>query len=235
MFGAPPPTQFDIRFVLFRIPVTVSPFFWILACILGYMWSKHGSGIDAFAFIAVVLAVFLSILVHEMGHALVVRYVFGAIPVIILQGLGGITIYDRYYYYRNPGSWGQIFISFAGSLAGFMLSALCLLLVMFVFAEQSEDQEPNYLSFFLIAMFVIGVFWGILNLMPVYPLDGGQIFREICLMISPRNGMNASLVVSAAVGIMITLLSLGIGEPLIALMFGVLAYQSIQKLQTRRF
>ena len=238
MFGAPPPTQFDIRFVLFRIPVTISPFFWILACILGYIWSKHSSGIDTFAFVAVVLAVFFSILVHEMGHALVVRYIFGATPVVILQGLGGVTIYDRYFYYRKPGRWGQILISFAGPLAGFMLSAICLLLLVFFFTWGPEDQDPSYfsyLSFFLFAVFVIGMFWGILNLMPVYPLDGGQIFREVCLMVSPRNGMNASLVVSAAVGTMITLLSLGRGEPFIALMFGILAWQSIQMLQTRRF
>jgi len=112
-----------------------------------------------------------------------------------------------------------------------------LLLLVFFFTWGPEDQDPSfsYLSFFLFAVFVIGMFWGILNLMPVYPLDGGQIFREVCLMVSPRNGMNASLVVSAAVGAMITLLSLGIGEPFIALMFGILAWQSIQMLQTRRF
>ncbi|MCL2622082.1 MAG: site-2 protease family protein [Planctomycetaceae bacterium] len=234
MFGAPPPTSFDIRFVLFRIPVTVTPFFWILACLLGYLWSQdsseNSSGLDPFHFVAVVLAVFLSILTHEMGHALVIRNVFGAAPAVFLHGLGGVAVYDPIYYYRKPGRWGSIFISFAGPLAGFILSAISYLALVY-FLEDTR----TYLGFFLWVLFIVGFFWGILNLMPIYPLDGGQIFREICLMVSPKNGLHASLIVSAGVGFLLTLLALGRGDFFIAVLFGVLAYQSVQMLQTRRF
>ena len=42
----------------------------------------------------------------------------------------------------------------------------------------------------------ICVFWGLVNLLPIYPLDGGQIAREILLLISPRDGIRQSLALS---------------------------------------
>jgi len=232
MLGNPQPSSSDVRFVLFGIPISISPIFWFMAAILGFLWTETKDGLDMPAFLAVILAVLLSVLVHELGHALVIRYIFGALPVVVLHGLGGVTMHDRPYYYRTPRCWGRIFISFAGPLAGFLLSAVSL---FSLFYFDSLIERGSYLAFFLACVASIGIFWGILNLMPVYPLDGGQIFREICEMISPRKGTQVSLVVSAVVAILIAMLALLLGQLFLVLLFGVLAYQSIQTLQSRRF
>jgi len=235
MLGTPQQTSYDLRFVLFRIPVSITPFFWIIGAFLAYRFAlnlQEDNRLDPIAFFAAILAILISILVHEMGHATVLRYVFRAYPFIVLHGFGGATMHDRPYGYRRPGRFGRIFISFAGPLAGFLLSAISLGIYYF----SREAMEPDsYLVFFLNVLFIIGVYWGILNLMPVYPLDGGQIFREICLMVSQRHGMEASAGVSAVTAILLAIYFFQIDALIMVLVFGVLAWQSIQMLQTRRF
>jgi membrane-associated protease RseP (regulator of RpoE activity) len=79
----------------------------------------------------------------------------------------------------------------------------------------------------------VSVIWGLLNLLPIYPLDGGNIAREIVTAISPRRGIAISLGLSAliAAGIAVHLLlrSLNSHSPIpffTILLFGYLAYSS---------
>ena len=233
MIGTPSPTSLDVRFAMFGIPVSISPFFWLVGAFLAYSFAfdKQANQLDMIAFPTAILAILISILVHEFGHALVIRYVYGAAPVVILHGLGGLTVHDRPYYYRTPKRFGRIFISFAGPLAGFLLSGLCVWLLFFTDFISRE----SYLAQFLWFLSFIGIFWGIFNLMPVYPLDGGQIFREICEAVSPRHGVQFSAGVSVVIAALIALFFLSRGEFIIGLLFGFLAYQNLQTMQSRRF
>ena len=234
MFGAPQQTSYDVRFVLFRIPVSITPFFWIIGAILAYdlAFDKRSNQLDPLTFVAAILAILISILVHELGHALVIRYIFGASTMIFLHGLGGVAVHNRPYYYRTPRRLGRIFISLAGPLAGFLLTALC---VIVLWNTQEVIVSGSHLWHFLNIIIFICIFWGVINLLPVYPLDGGQIFREICLQVSQRYGMEVSAGVSAATAILLAILFFQCGEHFVVLLFGVLAWQSIQMLQTRRF
>ncbi|MDR1383134.1 MAG: site-2 protease family protein [Planctomycetaceae bacterium] len=228
MFGVPLQTPFDLRFVLFKIPISVTPFFWLIA----FLFSSGGNHNLPMFIVIRMFAIFLSILVHEMGHAMVIRYIFGAQPYVILHGFGGLTFHDRPYYYRTPKSWGQILISFAGPAAGFLFSFV-FWVIYAVFSDKVSTNE--YLLILLGNFIIIGIIWGILNLMPVYPLDGGQISREICHLISPRHGIRVSLVISVVVAIALALLALKSGDTFLAILFGFLAYGSIQMLQTRQY
>src|SRR5262245_18514315 len=73
-----------------------------------------------------VFAVFLSIIVHEMGHAVFIR-AYGGRPWIVLYGMGGLACGGRR---GGPGE--QIQISAAGPGAGFMLAAIILLVTSLV-------------------------------------------------------------------------------------------------------
>ncbi|MDR1492288.1 MAG: site-2 protease family protein [Planctomycetaceae bacterium] len=225
MFGVPLQTSFDLRFVLFKIPVSVTPFFWLIA----FLFS---SGSEPRFILIYMFAIFLSLLAHEMGHAIVIRYIFGAQPYVVLHGFGGLTFHDQPYYYRTPKAWGKILISFAGPAAGFMLSALTFAIFL-IFQEQIQENE--YIITLFKMLIIIGIFWGILNLAPVYPLDGGQISREICQLISWRHGMRISLMISAAIAIVLALFALKIGSAFLAILFGFWAYGNIQMLQTRQY
>ncbi|MCL2348200.1 MAG: site-2 protease family protein [Planctomycetaceae bacterium] len=222
----PQQTPFDIRFTLFRIPISVGPFFWLVALIF---CSDFRDG----KLIAIgVFAFFLAILVHELGHALVIRYIFGASPWVVLHGFGGLTFHQPPYYYRTPRYAGRILISFAGPMAGFLLSFLCY----FLAGHFGEETLGKYLYFLLGFLYIIGIFWGVINLLPVYPLDGGQICREICQWIGPRRGVRVSLYISAVTGIIAAMLGFLLFRSFfLPLLFGLLAYQSIQMLQMRRY
>ena len=235
MFGAPQPTSYDVRFVLFRIPISITPFFWLIGSLLAYSFANNPSEgrLDPMAFAIALLAILISIVVHELGHGLVIRYVFGASTMIFLHGLGGVAIHDNRFHYRTPRRWGRIFISFAGPLAGFLLSGISLGVILLLLYKEMFVKD-SYLTFFLLRILEIGIVWGILNLMPIYPLDGGKIFREICLQVSQRHGMEFSAGVSAVTAILLTLLCIRF-SPFMAILFAVMAWQSIQMLQSRRF
>ena len=77
----------------------------------------------------------------------------------------------------------------------------------------------------------INIFWGLLNLMPIYPLDGGQISREIFVQFDSWGGLRKSLILSIAVAGCIAVFGLTRNSIFMALMFGMLAFSNWQVLQ----
>jgi stage IV sporulation protein FB len=240
MLGEPAPTQGDIHFRLFGIPVRIHPFFWLVALILG---ARDQKVIEILIWIAAVL---VSILIHELGHALVVR-AFGFHPWIVLHGMGGLTCHDPAENYRSNANTplGQITISFAGPAAGFALAAA---LVMVLYLAGRRDQmlfewifnviplpvwiNPTSLAVFVNDVFWISIFWGLVNLLPIYPLDGGQIAREFFIYFSPGDGIRQSLMLSILTAAIISALALiRLRDLFICLFFAYLAYESFMALQ----
>ena len=56
-------------------------------------------------------------------------------------------------------------------------------------------------------VFQITVMWGLLNLLPIYPLDGGQIAQQIFVLTNPQDAMRQSLILSVIVGGMMALIA----------------------------
>lgn len=246
MFQPPPPTRYDLRFSIAGIPVTVHPLFWLIALLLG------SSG-DLLLIPIWVAVVFISILIHELGHAFAFRR-FGQRSQIILHFAGGLTV-------PQSVSWGssyanvalspnqQIFISLAGPGAGFLFAALVLGAVVALGGSILTSRLFGFIPLPLNALLPFGgqilsvlismllwvnIFWGLINLMPVYPLDGGSVTRNALLQADPVNGVRKSLWVSVIVGVLVALAGLIFFRSLFfALLFGVLAFQSYQMLQYR--
>ena len=79
----------------------------------------------------------------------------------------------------------------------------------------------------------INVLWGMVNLLPVYPLDGGQIAREVFLKLNLRDGIRQSLILSMITAGALAVIGLGLwGRPFVGLFFGYLAYTSYATLQS---
>lgn len=207
MLGEPPRSQGDLHFNLFGFPVRIHPWFWLVAVLLGL----GGGGKLIYVFIWVV-AMLLSILVHELGHAFAMR-AFGLRPWITLYGMGGLASYDTSQLMQSGASdWKkQIFICFAGPGVGFLLAAFLLLLTWATGhgVEVGFGTEHTYFFGFKIEMFAseglwlfvvytvfISLIWGMINLLPIYPLDGGQITREVFLRIDHPSGLRRSLMLS---------------------------------------
>jgi Zn-dependent protease len=227
MFGEPPPTQGDLRFVIFGVPVRVHPFFWLIAALLGM---NSGSPADLITWIA---AVFISILCHELGHALTMR-AYGFYPWITLYGMGGLTSYDqgRACGSRGAGPLGQVLITLAGPAAGFLLAGV--LIGVFFASGRIQDllMSGKPISRLAFDIVEIGIVWGIMNLLPVYPLDGGQVAREVLLVVNPRDGIRNSLMLSIFTGVVVAVIALTrLNQPYVAALFGYLAYASYRMLE----
>lgn len=238
MFYEPNRSYYDLQFRWFGIPIRISPWFWFLAILLG------ACGNDARGLVLWVAAVLVSILVHELGHALVLRY-YGFHPRIVLYSFGGLTIHERtlrLFWYEN------IFISFAGPLAGFLFLSILLgffymqgytnigNLIMCLFS--SNYQLPYivspYMTYFLFYLVQVNLFWGILNLMPIFPLDGGQITRELLQWFSPYHGFRWTMRISIGVSLALALYFFSGGAFFVTIMFGMIAVSNYQMLRMYR-
>jgi membrane-associated protease RseP (regulator of RpoE activity) len=246
MFQPPAPTRYDLRFSIAGIPVSVHPLFWLITLLLG-------STGDLLLIPIWILVIFVSILVHELGHALAFRR-YGQRSRIVLHFAGGLTIPEPVYWgsgYANVGlSPNQhIFISLAGPGAGFIFGTLIIILVMVMGGSVITTRLFGFiplplnallpfggrvLSVMLSMLLWVNVFWGLINLVPVYPLDGGSVTRNVLIQVDPMDGVRKSLWISVIAGGLVALAGLiFLRSIFMALLFGLLAFQSYQSLQSR--
>jgi Zn-dependent protease len=249
LFAEPPRTPYDLHFSVAGIPVRVHPLFWLVAVLLG-----ASGGTNAVGLLTWVAVVFVSIIVHEMGHAVVQRY-YGWQPSIILYHLGGLATYNTGFTsshgsYRRAGNTpqGQIIISIAGPAAGFLLAGT-IIAALFASGHYidwygvrlgtgqplpagSVDGGWNPMFLLVWDLLFVNIFWGLINLFPVYPLDGGKISREVFMVTSRSDGMRQSLILSIITAAGLALVGLvRLNQPFLALLFGFLAYDSYRMLQ----
>jgi Zn-dependent protease len=233
LLGEPPATQADLHFRVLGIPVRVHPFFWIVTLLLGL-----GGDPEPVRMLVWVAVVFTSILVHELGHALTQRY-FRGHPWITLYSFGGLASCNDCD--RSPRS--QLLILFAGPVAGFLFAGLVILLLMalgrfagFQLFWIPVRWEPfgTTLDFAIAYLLLVNILWGLINLLPVYPLDGGQIAREIFTLANARRGIIQSLWLSTVSAAAVAAFALIYSELYLCIMFGLLAFGSWQTLQRYR-
>jgi Zn-dependent protease len=192
---------------LFGVPVFIQHWFWITAFLLGGGLAIRGS-LDWIPVFVSMVAILVSVIVHELGHALASRALGGA-PRVILHGLGGLTYLGR----RDFGRLESIGVSLAGPLAGFALALLAWAL-----GTWAAELSP-VAGLWTQRLVWIGVFWNLFNLLPILPMDGGQILRE---GLGPRHGRLASGV-GAAVGAILAVVSGLAGMYLAAILLAFMA------------
>ncbi len=221
MFGNVAPTPFDLNFSVFGIPVRVHPLFWLVAALLG--WSACGG--DMKLLTLWMACVFVSILVHELGHALTAQS-FGWPPHIVLYSFGGYASFQPSWGYTTARA---ILVLAAGPGAGFALFGLVLAGQLLMIHKGVEI--PYYARQTIGFMEFINLWWGLVNLLPVYPLDGGQISREALTWWRPRGGFDISLKISLVVAGAAAVWLFSRHMTFNALLFASLAFDNLQMLQ----
>src|SRR5437773_326262 len=101
MLFEPPVTRWDLNWRMFGVPVRVHPLFWLMALLLS--WSK---GIPPLIVIESMAIIFISILVHEFGHALSGRYYGDRRNHVVLYMMGGLCVQSE----RPPLHFARILI-----------------------------------------------------------------------------------------------------------------------------
>ena len=151
-------------FSLGNIPVRVSLGYVILALFFSSQLFELGLEYGAVG----ILGLTLSLLVHEFGHALVARH-YRLEPDVTLVTWGGVC---RHQPAANDKQ--DAFIVVSGPLAGLTLGLAALAAREFLAADLA--QRPLF-AITLHVLIYIGVYWSVVNLLPLWPLDGGQLFR----------------------------------------------------------
>jgi stage IV sporulation protein FB len=142
------------------IPIIIHPAYWIFTGILSFLLAE-GNILQIFIWMAII---FVSVVFHEFGHALTAR-MFGRKPRIELVAMGGLTYHDG----DKLSFWKQFLITLDGPLFGLILA----LIAGFFHSLVSSPMIKGI----LLQMSIVNIFWTIINLVPVLPLDGGQLLR----------------------------------------------------------
>src|SRR5262245_8093304 len=198
---------------IFGIPVKVQPFLLLVVGFLGYSRNLP------FEFLVEwIIVVFISILAHEFGHALTVR-AFGMSPQILIYGFGGMTSWTDEKGVSPPK---HIAISLAGPFAGFLFGGVVYLsniALPDLFADHFGRVTYRDLLF-------VNWGWGIFNLLPVLPLDGGNVAYSIEQWVTKKHRGVITRVVSLLVAGGVGLWALSVGWVWIVFLMGLFAWNN---------
>ena len=164
---------------------------------------------------------FVSVLVHELAHAgMIAAFGFGTSQ-IILGGMGGVTI-NR----RRARPWQDLFISVAGPVSSFVLWWLC----MWALGNVELARTDRMVAALLPRMAAANWLWGLFNLIPVPPLDGGHAVRDFFrTFLSERTAFVIAIWIAIVVGGGVAVLMLVSRQFLIALYIAWFVYMAWQQ------
>lgn len=194
------------------IPIIIHPFFWVCAGLIGWMNSAFFRMPPLYGTLIWMGIVFVSVLFHELGHALM-AVLFRQKATIQLVALGGLTSYEG----PKLSFLRQFLIVLNGPVFG-------LILAMMAYLGMHLGLSPFFKSILFITLYA-NVFWSVVNLIPVLPLDGGQLLRIAFEGWFGVKGYRLSLFVGALFAALITMAAFLFSQILIGALFALFAYQ----------
>ncbi|RUL84328.1 site-2 protease family protein [Tautonia sociabilis] len=238
MLGQPDTTPYDLRFSLLGVPIRVHPAFWLVGVILGFDQTDPGRTL---VWVAVL---FVSILWHEMGHALASKGL-GLRPSVLLYWMGGLCFSDRN---RLPlpgrsavilgGPAAGLVLGLVTAAVGFAGAGMTLTDDLALFGLGSGDSiaaswkiENEYLFSFYRSMLFFNFGWTLVNLLPIWFLDGGQFLAERLCRRRRFEGMRQTHIVGMITAGLVALWAASEQDMFLAIFFGLFAFNNFQQLQ----
>jgi len=212
-----------IRFNLFGFPVSIQWTFWLMAAFLSGAISARGSAEWNQAFLYI-LVIFVSILVHELGHALFQRK-YGGKSAITIYALGGFASSVGRYTRKE-----SIIITAMGPIFSLLLAILGML-----WWNSYTDQTWNFFKQVYpvsqgqrIAgnLAWLNCILVVLNLLPIFPFDGGRLLEQFMRGGNPVLRFRIGMVTAAIVGFYALTTW---GQPFLGLLFGYMAYENFKR------
>jgi stage IV sporulation protein FB len=202
-----------------KIPISIHPTFWLVSALIGFLYSGHLIGTVIWIGI-----IFVSVLFHEMGHALT-ALAFGLRPRIELVAMGGLTYHEG----DKLSGWKRFFIVFNGPLFGFILFLIATACVQLSFIQNTQ------IASIIALVQVVNLFWTLINLIPVLPLDGGQLLRVVLESFFGVKGFRYTLIIGAVISLCISLFSFINQQFFIGALFFLFAFQGYDSFRKSRF
>lgn len=207
-----------MSFRLFGVNVEIQIGFWINAVLIAAT-----SGVTTAPEMAIwIAAILVSILLHEYGHALAIAR-HGIEPEITLHWMGGHTTWRTV---LPISRLRRVLISLAGPFAGFLLAGLVYAFISLF--PGTFQHLPALARRALGVVLVVNVYWGVFNLIPVLPLDGGHVLEHALGPKRIRLTATISLIIAAGGALAFFLLHMYFA----AFIFALSAFQSFQRLRT---
>jgi len=257
-------SPYDLQFRLLGFPVRVAWSFWLVGVMFGYrlvqdidfLLIRAGDVSPGMIPLLVLwtLSIFVSILIHEIGHAIAFRC-YGFESSIVLYHFGGLAIPRRSSSYQSSSDsvtpLQQIVISFAGPFAqifsafvvGAIVVAMGYRLIVLQWMPSPFQLIPGVMEgkplltespglFAIVTMYLLpSVLWALLNLLPVWPLDGGRIARAVIVLFG--GNLMQALWVSVIAAALCAAYGFANGQQYLGIMFlilGVSSFQAIRQL-----
>ena len=211
-------TRSGIRIQAFRTPLTLNWTFLLLILFIGFLDGRTLAFRLMFA--AVVL---VGIVWHEAGHAIAFALV-GRRSRIVVHGLGGFTIPEDQ---RELNDTQAIGVALAGPLSGMVVGLVALWLQI-----RGVGQRTEWSYYLLSDLILVNLGWGIVNLIPVIPLDGGHVMERLVRLVAPRLKSTLPYLISVAVVIPAAIVAWRMGYQLAAVFaigFGLFNLRLLQE------
>jgi Zn-dependent protease len=205
-----------VQFRVLGFPVRVEPLFFVIMGTFGFAGGREG----LFVVEWIVVAGF-GILVHELGHAVAFRR-FGSEAAITLHGFGGFTTGTA-----QPPRRSMV-VSLAGPLTGFAVGAVAIWLYRSV--GDSSELVHSALS----DLIFVTLAWGIFNLLPILPLDGGAVMASVLAQVTGGGGQRAARYVSLLAAAGLAVVGILVKEPFLAMIAVFFGFQNWQVLAGAR-
>jgi Zn-dependent protease len=168
----PTPTRLDLNFDLFGTPVRVSAWFWVVPGLIG---AASALFLGAEYLFLAPACFFVSVLVHEFGHVFAGRS-YGQESYVVLHGLGGVAVGAA-----DVGDcWPRIHVAAAGPAVQLILGGLVWAVsqpALHLLLGTAPYRDA--VQYTLIWLQVVSIGTALLNLIPVWPLDGWHIANEL--------------------------------------------------------
>lgn len=169
----PEPSRWELHWRMLGADFRIHPFFWASSAVLGVYYYQHPTdgGWDVFVFW--MLIVFVSMLLHELGHVFAAR-LFGVRGRVYLSGLGG-----RLLNLAELKRWQRMIVLLAGPLISLSIVGLSQAITFVPLPSFITHHGWNHaIGKLLVILAAANLWWGLLNLLPLWPLDGGQFVVE---------------------------------------------------------
>lgn len=158
---------------VFGVPVRFHFTFWLIVIWMIVLTSGGRQSVAGAALF--IFGLFLSVLLHEAGHALMARRYGIATQEIVMLPIGGLARLER-----QPRAGEEFWVAFAGPLVNFFLGLLLLGAAFWTGGGVSvehwlEAADANIASRLAVANLVLALF----NLLPAFPMDGGRVLRSL--------------------------------------------------------
>lgn len=205
-----------MQFRIAGFPVRIEVVFLLTMAFIGFASGRSGVYVVEWLVVAGV-----GVLVHELGHAVAFRR-FGSPAEITLHGFGGVTVGRAQPPRRN------IVVSLAGPMFGFAAGAVALV------ARESLGPQSDLVSQALADMIFVTFAWGVLNLLPILPLDGGSVMASTISLVTGREDNRVAHVASIAVAGALAVAGVAYGQVFLAILAAFFGYQNWQALAQGR-